>query len=192
MKNTVFFLVLCASAVGCNLKSEKVQVPFPNPQNLSQKVANLVTTEGGELRFFEGYSIYVLTTGTIDKKSLKIDYYSTNRRFSAGLSAKDEIAETLIMGTPKIFMEIHVWDSDTDGRVNGYQSFRKWNGPVLVGFSREERDSSKSGVRENLVDGGMVWKSGQWVKASPKVLKDIQEEYEFLIKAAARHFNLIK
>lgn len=176
------------------------EIPFPEPENSAQEVANLVVIRGfpvlhdwesekGYVRYhvraFTSFGrLYDLTAIVYNdgRRELKIYFYLTNYEF-VGRDADEMVADQLIWGPPKIHQEIHIWDYGVDETVDLYQMFSKQRGSVWGGFTREERDlGSKAGVKEYLYDHGEVYRERRfwwdgWSKASQWEEEDIQDGY---------------
>ncbi|MDP1629127.1 MAG: hypothetical protein Q8L57_00750, partial [bacterium] len=138
--------------------------PFPNPENVAQKIANFVvlngeipygkahlseqdkpTTEGLIYRrnVYIGYDIYIIDVGIYEdgQKILEIRYYATNRDFDILKTPADFIAKELENGRPEMYQKISFYDKNIDMAVDICQTLdKRSNVGSYDGFTREEID----------------------------------------------------
>jgi len=157
----------------------------------AQKIADFVMKNGGEdVRVYTGHDVYLIS---VSEAGLSIDYYATNRDFSKKRGANDNIADTLIWGTPGIIVETHILDEGIDQSVDIFQRFTALEGGVYHEFTREERDrgatirGEKKGleyiIKEELVDHGKTFSKTGFKQTDPETLAEIQTEYLRQMKA---------
>lgn len=176
--------------------------------NLAPKIADHVIAHGKQTqfnvgtsdagtnhvtRFYSGREIYVVSVKVYEsgKKTLNVDHFMTNRQLDEYAHPADPIAEQLIMGTPKIYIESHFYDDDADGTIEIAQQFLKKDGPVYLGFSREERDLGvKAGVMQYTLDGDKVWEDTGWREATDEEIADARMEYTRRLGVIAEKFQI--
>ena len=195
MKSTGFFLLVATLVLSTKIfaqQSDNLQADLaskladyvihdysilPAPFNIGLK------DEGTEykLRFFKDqgqfYEIEVWNYKN-GRQILTLNYYMTNQRFKTLDSPADLVADELIWGTPKIYIEEHITDSDSTGNVYSYQLFTKKRDLTHDGFTKWDRDNPKrSGVREYLLVDGKVYIKNKTRKASVSEIAEAQEAY---------------
>lgn len=168
----LIFCLVCMFAVCGNSFADSDREPlFPNPENTAQEIANFVVLNGESREVqvntmlcpsykYYAWSVrgfYLLKIFDCDSRStLHIDYYFTLINFQK--NPKEIFAHVFIYGQLKHYKEYYFVDYDlNDNKLDMLQEFWKPAGPVLVSFSREERDmGKKAGIKEFLYSNGKI------------------------------------
>ena len=179
-----------------------------NNQELVKKITDYIAVNGtfkpfnvstpsegfeSSLVFFTSQAVYSVSIHKYinedGRSSLSIGYYLTTADLLATRPG-DVIARELIYGQPKINQEEHLTDLGMDGSVNIYQTFVKKRGSIFERFTREERDSSRGGVRQFLYQDGKVMGKYRWLKASARDKEDVEAGYKEHLEEIIKHLGI--
>jgi hypothetical protein len=160
-------------------------------------VFNSGNSDEGEqikLQFYTQNAVYIVTVyryknPSAGRQALNIDHYLT---ISPLLSTRpgDLIADELINGRPKIYLEEHLYDGDLDGKVDIYQTFVKKRSTTFAGFTREERDRPNGGVEQILFEDGKFVRKGKRIRATVQELKDVGDQYREQLEEIVKQLGI--
>lgn len=199
----LMILIVLIQFQGAKKAHETPNQLFKTPTNKAQEVANFVFAKGeidtfnvGEpnegvthsYRFYVAFDIYELEVNIYKngRKDLRISHYVTNRPLGKLKTPADLVAEELIYGRSEIMIEEHISDYEIDMSVNIFQAFTKKRNNVLIGFTREEKDSKTSGVQEHLYHDGQELENETWKTVSKEKAAEIAKNYQEILASVLK------
>ena len=212
-KYGIFGFVVALAMVACSTEQEEEEKPFPSPQNLAQKVAN-VLGYGGTRSFSKEGDFYIVVFAGELKPDLSPGYilrvycYATDRDLSGDKEWLLMKGLTPSGGFPRLFATYRIYDFDLDGKVDEFQIFRKDSasnrenfgalklvlkrGRVFTDtFTAEERDLGEAaGVRELSIRKGKILRGESWIDAPSVNLKREQEDYDAMLGIIAAELEI--
>ena len=147
-------------------------------------------------KYYFGYEIYELVvdeykTYKNGQKTLTINHYLTNRPVGSLKNPADLVAYELMFGRAEINIEVHIYDRNIDMEVDIFQQNTKKQGPVYMGFTREERDlGEKAGVQKYLYEDRQESEQSGWKKASDETIIQITDEYGKYLFVISERLNI--